>query len=105
MQLFVNLFTGPTEAMTSIQCLHRDPAVFNNMGVALGRLERYDDALEAFLRGGPEHAAWNNLGWVQYEEGHYAAAISAYERALLAAHGEQRLEILRNLLAAREALE
>jgi Flp pilus assembly protein TadD len=84
---------------------HRDPAVFNNMGVALARLGRYDDALEAFLRGGPEHAAWNNLGWVRHQEGHYAAAISAYERALLVAHGEERLEILRNLLAAKQALQ
>jgi Flp pilus assembly protein TadD len=83
----------------------RDPAVFNNMGVALGRLGRYDEALEAFRRAGPEHAAWNNMGWVRCEQGHYKAAISAYERALLAARGEQRLEILRNLLAARKAAE
>jgi Flp pilus assembly protein TadD len=83
----------------------RDPAVFNNMGVALGRLGRYDEALEAFLRAGPEHAAWNNMGWVRYEQGDYSAAISAYERALLVARGEQRLEILRSLLSARKALE
>jgi Flp pilus assembly protein TadD len=83
----------------------RDPAVFNNMGIALGRLGRYDEALEAFLRAGPEHAAQNNLGWVRYEQRHYAAAIAAYERALLAARGEERLKILENLLAARKALE
>lgn len=83
----------------------RDPAVFNNMGVALGRLGRFDEALEAFRRAGPEHAAWNNFGWVRYERGHYKAAISAYERALLVARGEQRLQILRGLLAARKALE
>ena len=83
----------------------RDPAVFNNMGIALGRLGRYDDALEAFLHAGPKYAAWNNLGWVRYEQGHYSAAVSAYERALLVARGEQRLQILRNLLTARKALE
>ncbi len=83
----------------------RDPAVFNNMGIALGRLGRYDEALEAFLHAGPKYAAWNNLGWVRYEQGHYSAAVSAYERALLVARGEQRLQILRNLLTARKALE
>ena len=45
------------------------------------------------------------MGWVRCEQGHYKAAISAYERALLVARGEQRLEILRNLLAARKAAE
>jgi Flp pilus assembly protein TadD len=83
----------------------RDPAVFNNMGLALGRLGRYEEALEAFRRAGPDHAAWNNLAWVRREQGHYSAAISAYERALLVARGEQRLPVLRNLLAARKALE
>jgi len=83
----------------------RDPAVYNNMGIALGRLGRDDEALETFLRAGPEYAAWNNMGWVRYEQGDYSAAISAYERALLVARGEQRLEILRNLLITRKALE
>jgi Flp pilus assembly protein TadD len=80
----------------------RDPAVFNNLGLALGRLERYDDALEAFRRAGPEQAARNNLGYVAYLNGNYSRAVAEYEQALLV-NGDQRLEVLRNFQAARQA--
>jgi Flp pilus assembly protein TadD len=76
---------------------HRDPVVFNNLGIALGRIGRFEDALEAFRRAGPEHAAWNNLGFVHYERREVGAAIEAYEKALLASPIDDRLEILRNL--------
>lgn len=76
---------------------HRDPAVFNNLGVALGRTGKFDAALEAFRKGGPEHAALNNLGFVHLERDEVGLAIAAYEKALLAAPLDQRLPILRNL--------
>ena len=81
----------------------RDPAVFNNLGVALGRLDRFDEALQAFRRAGPEHVALNNLAFVQRERGLVFEAIESYEKALLAAPPDDRLEILRNLdLATKE---
>ena len=82
----------------------RDPAVFNNLGLALGRMERYDDALEAFQQGGSEQAARNNLGFVLYLNGSYDRALEEYERALLAG-GDQRLMVLRNFQAAKRAEE
>ena len=39
-----------------------DPAGWNNLGLALGHLERYAEALEAFRKGGDEQGARNNLG-------------------------------------------
>ena len=80
----------------------RDPAVLNNLGLALGRLGRYDDAFEAFERAGSEQAARNNLGYVSFLNGDYERAIAEYERALLAP-GDQRLLVLRNFRAARNA--
>ena len=79
-----------------------DPAVLNNLGLALGRLGRYDDAFEAFERAGSEQAARNNLGYVSYLNGDHERAIAEYERALLAPGG-QRLLVLRNFRAAKNA--
>jgi tetratricopeptide (TPR) repeat protein len=76
--------------------------VFNNLGLALGRLGRYDEALAAFRKGGAEQAARNNLGFVLYLNGSYDRAIGEYERALLL-DGDERLPVLRNLRAAKRA--
>ena len=83
---------------------NRDPAVFNNLGLALGRMEYYDDALKAFQRGGSEQAAHNNLGYVSFLNGDYERAIAEYERALLVS-GDQKLPVLRNLRAAQRAVK
>lgn len=90
------------EAATRIE--KRDPAVWNNFGTALGRLKRYDAALDAFLKAGDELSAWNNVGYTRYLNGDYDGAMLAYERALLAAgEPEDRLPVLRNARAAQRA--
>jgi Flp pilus assembly protein TadD len=81
---------------------NRDPAVFNNLGLALGRMERYAAAFDAFERAGSEQVARSNLGYVCFLNGDYERAVAEYERALLVG-GEQRLLVLRNLLAAQRA--
>lgn len=81
-----------------------DPAIRNNLGVALGRQGRYDEALEQFLRAGPEQAAYNNLGYVYLLDRKLDEAIEQFERALRA-DGDQRLVVLRNLNAALDARE
>ena len=79
-----------------------DPAVFNNLGLALGRMERYGAAFDAFQRAGSEQAARSNLGYVCFLNGDYERAVAEYERALLVG-GDQKLLVLRNLLAAQRA--
>ena len=60
----------------------RDAAVWNNLGVARGRLGRYDAALAAFRKAGAELSAQNNLGYVHYLNGDYDGALEVYEAAL-----------------------
>jgi Flp pilus assembly protein TadD len=59
-----------------------NPAAHNNLGLALGRLEQYDAALEAFRAGGNEAVAQNNLAHVYYLNGHRELATKHYEQAL-----------------------
>jgi Flp pilus assembly protein TadD len=80
----------------------RDQAVQNNLGMALAGMEQYDEALEAFRKGGDEQGALNNLAYAYYLNGEYQEAIAHYERALLA-EGNGKVTILRNLRLAREA--
>jgi len=98
-------FAGASEAFeAAVRIEKRDAAVWNNLGLALGRLERYDAALDAFRKAGDERSAWNNVGYVRYLNGDYDGALLAYERALHAAgEAEERLPVLRNARAAQRA--
>jgi Flp pilus assembly protein TadD len=98
-------FVGASEAFeAAVRIENRDAAVWNNLGVALGRLERYGAALDAFRKAGDELSAWNNVGYVRYLNGDYDGALQAYERALHAAgQAEERLPVLRNARAAQQA--
>ena len=81
-----------------------DPAGWNNLGLALGHLERYKEALDAFRKGGDEQGARNNLGYVYFLNGRYAKAIEEYEAALLEG-GNATPTVLENLDAAVDAAE
>jgi Flp pilus assembly protein TadD len=80
-----------------------DPALHNNLGLALGRQRRYRAALDEFLRGGTEQAAYNNLGYVHYLNGEPEKAIEHYERSLSLGGGD-RLKVVQNLQAAEAAM-
>ena len=82
-----------------------DPILRNNLGLALGRQRRYPEALAEFRRAGDEPAALNNLGYLYYLNGEHAKAIETFEQSLEAGGGENRVKVVRNLEAARAALE
>lgn len=80
----------------------RDPAPRNNLGIALARLGRYGEALDAFRAVANEAEAQNNLGWMYFLNGEYGQAVSRFERAI-DAEGDQVLTVVRNLELALEA--
>jgi tetratricopeptide (TPR) repeat protein len=56
-----------------------------NIGFALQKLGRYDEAIETyrdFLRGNDDARAWSNLGWAYFDSGRCREAIDAFERTL-----------------------
>ena len=55
--------------------------LYNNLGLALGKLGRYPEALEAFTHGGDEAQAYNNLGCLYLDNGDYERAAACFERA------------------------
>jgi Flp pilus assembly protein TadD len=81
-----------------------DPAQHNNLGLAVGRQGRYDEALAHFRLAGTEQAAENNLGYIYYLNGDHAQAIVHFERSLGLGGGD-RLTVVKNLHAAQAALE
>jgi superkiller protein 3 len=80
----------------------RDPAYLNNLGIALGRQSRYEEALAVFRSAGNEQAAENNLAYIYFLNGSLDDAIAHYELALQA-EGDEELKVLRNLNAALDA--
>jgi tetratricopeptide (TPR) repeat protein len=56
--------------------------IYNNMGLVLGKLGRYDEALEAFKKVGDEASAYNNLGCMYMAGRNYRAAIMAFQKAI-----------------------
>ena len=56
--------------------------MYNNLALALCKLGRYQEGLEAFKRGGDEAGAYNNLGCVYMAEGKPKEAIEAFEKAI-----------------------
>jgi tetratricopeptide (TPR) repeat protein len=57
--------------------------IANNLGLALCRMNRFDEALAAFRRaGGGEATARNNVGYYLYKSGRYADSLPYFEKAL-----------------------
>lgn len=56
--------------------------VYNNLGLALGKLGRFDEALEAFKRGEDEARAYNNLGYLYLLDGQAEKAVEAFRMAI-----------------------
>ena len=81
-----------------------DPAQHNNLGLAIGRQGRYQEALAQFRLVGTEQAALNNLGYLYYLNGEHARAIEQFERSLQLGGGD-RLTVVKNLQAAQAALD
>lgn len=77
-------------------------AYHNNLGLCLGRQERYNEALQAFMRGGDQQAAYNNLGYSYFLNARYDDAIARYEQAM-SMPGDHKIEVLRNLNQALDA--
>jgi len=59
-----------------------DPKVNRQLGMALGGLKRYPEALEAFLKAGDEAQAYNNLGVFYFKDGQYENAAKCFQKAL-----------------------
>jgi tetratricopeptide (TPR) repeat protein len=61
---------------------YSDPQVGNNLGLALCRLDRDPEAIEAFKRSGDEAQAYNNVGSFHLQQGDYEKAMRAFEKAI-----------------------
>ena len=77
---------------------------YNNLGLALCKLGKYDEALDAFRRSGDEAAAYNNIGYILMNEGKYDEAIKVFEKAL-EENSTFFTKANENLLNARAALD
>ncbi len=55
---------------------------YNNLALALCKLERYQDAFEAFKKGKDEATAYYNLGCVYMMEGKNKEAVAAFQKAI-----------------------
>jgi tetratricopeptide (TPR) repeat protein len=56
--------------------------VYNNLGMALANLEKYEEALQAFIKSGSEAQAFNNLGCILLDKGKLDKAIVCFEKAI-----------------------
>jgi tetratricopeptide (TPR) repeat protein len=56
--------------------------VYNNLGMALAQLEKYEEALQAFIKSGSEAQAFNNLGCILLSKGKLDKAIVCFEKAI-----------------------
>jgi len=60
----------------------QDPKVNELLGRALGAQKQYPQALEAFMKGGDEAQAYNNIGVFYFMDGHYEEAAKCFQRAM-----------------------
>ena len=60
----------------------QNPKVNQLLGKALAAQKQYPQALEAFMKGGDEAQAYNNIGVFYFMDGHYEEAAKCFQRAL-----------------------
>jgi tetratricopeptide (TPR) repeat protein len=75
-----------TQALIPLKEAHtlapQDPKVNRQLGMALGGLKRYPEALQAFMKAGDEAQAYNNLGVFYFKDGQYEDAAKCFQKAL-----------------------
>jgi Flp pilus assembly protein TadD len=59
-----------------------DQRVNYQLGMALAAQKRYPEALEAFLKGGDEAQAYNNIGVYYFTEGRFEEAAKCFQKAI-----------------------
>ena len=102
-RLLSNDFEGAVSAFREAAHIDpRDPAVYNNLGVALARMRLYGEALENFRRSSGDADAFNNLGLICHANGDYGLAITYFEKALLLGPSNRDV-VLANLEATEVA--
>ena len=75
-----------------------------DLGLALAKLGRYPEALEAFTQGGDKARAYNNVGVICLADGKYAEAIAFFHKAV-ALNPSYYAKAHENLQTAQRALE
>lgn len=84
-----------------------NPAVFNNLGVALMRLDRFLEATEAFEHaidlGGETKALVFNLGWSHWRAGKGAAALELFQKLVTADPVDAEARFMLSAAAASQA--
>ncbi|MDD4953238.1 MAG: tetratricopeptide repeat protein [Desulfovibrionaceae bacterium] len=77
------------EYQTAAEVLHQavragqgDSKTYNNLGLALFRIGRHEEALEAFRYGGDEAKAYNNLGYLFLVQGQAGKDVTCFEKAI-----------------------
>jgi tetratricopeptide (TPR) repeat protein len=66
----------------AIRHRYADEKVYNNLGMALANLEKYEEALQVFIKSGSEAQAFNNLGCILLRKGKLDKAIVCFEKAI-----------------------
>jgi len=81
----------------------KNPKVYNNLGLVLGKLGRHEEALKAFKEAGDTAAAYYNVGYIYFLQGRYEEAIAHYEKAIEIKPSFYR-SANENLIKAKKAL-
>lgn len=68
--------------MQALEKHYTQDRIYNNLGLALSKLERYDKALEWFKKGGSEAKAYNNLGCIYLSQGKTKKADKCFQMAI-----------------------
>lgn len=68
--------------LAAIKAGNTEKRVYNNLGIALVKTKKYQDAFEAFKMASDEARAFNNIGHAYYMQQDYKKAVACFEKAL-----------------------